>query len=133
MRWKSQEPRTKRLSRLMHNFEKLIFWKKSILLANEIYLMSTNLPHDEKFGLISQMKRCAISIPSNIAEGSGINSNKEFDHILAIALGSAYELQSQLILTKELNLISNDIVETLLSDLIEIQKMIYGFKTTLKV
>lgn len=117
----------------MHNFEKLIFWKKSILLAKEIYLMSTNLPHDEKFGLISQMKRCAISIPSNIAEGSDRNTNKEFDHFLAIALGSAYELQTQLILNKELNLISNDIVETLLSNLIEIQKMIYGFKSTLKV
>lgn len=117
----------------MHNFEKLIFWKKSMMLAKEIYLMSTNLPTDEKFGLVSQMKRSAVSIPSNIAEGSGRNSNREFSHFLAIALGSAYELQTQLILTKELNLITDNVVETLISDLIEIQKMIYGFKNTLKI
>lgn len=104
-----------------------------MMLAKEIYLMSTNLPTDEKFGLVSQMKRSAVSIPSNIAEGSGRNSNREFSHFLAIALGSAYELQTQLILTKELNLITDNVVETLISDLIEIQKMIYGFKNTLKI
>lgn len=116
----------------MHNFEKLIFWQKAILLAKEIYLVCQNISADEKFGLISQMKRSAVSIPSNIAEGSGRNSNKEFNHFLAVSLGSAFELQTQVILAKELNLLNQDIVEKIISNLIEIQKMIYAFKNNLK-
>ena len=116
----------------MHNFEKLIFWQKSIELAKQIYFCCQNISSDEKFGLISQMKRSAVSIPSNIAEGSGRNNNKEFNHFLAIALGSAFELQTQLILSKELNLLSEDSVQKIISDLIEIQKMIYSFKHNLK-
>ena len=77
------------------------------------------------------MKRCSVSIPSNIAEGSGRNSNKEFNHFLAIALGSAFELQTQLILLKELHLLNEDKVDKLMLDLMEIQKMIYSFKNTL--
>ena len=77
------------------------------------------------------MKRSAISIPSNIAEGSGRNSNKEFNHFLAVALGSAFELQTQLILTKELELLDKELCNDLLSELIEIQKMIYSFKNKL--
>lgn len=116
----------------MHNFEKLLFWQKSMVLAKDIYLVCQNIISDEKFGLVSQMKRSAISIPSNIAEGSGRNSNKEFNHSLAVALGSAFELQTQLILSKELNLLNPDNVDKLLSDLIEIQKMIYTFKNNLQ-
>jgi four helix bundle protein len=116
----------------MHNFEKLIFWQKSIVLAKNIYLICQNISADEKFGLISQMKRSVVSIPSNIAEGSGRNNNKEFNHFLAIALGSAFELQTQLILSRELNLLDADSVQKILSDLIEIQKMIYSFKQNLK-
>ena len=116
----------------MHNFEKLIFWQKSIFLAKNIYLICQNISADEKFGLISQMKRSVVSIPSNIAEGSGRNNNKEFNHFLAIALGSAFELQTQLILSRELNLLDADSVQKILSDLIEIQKMIYSFKQNLK-
>ncbi len=116
----------------MHNFEKLLFWQKSIVLAKDIYLICQNISSDEKFGLISQMKRSVVSIPSNIAEGSGRNNNKEFNHFLAIALGSAFELETQLILSKELNLLSEDSVQKIISDLIEIQKMIYSFKQNLK-
>ena len=116
----------------MHNFEKLLFWQKSIVLAKDIYVLCQNISSDEKFGLISQMKRSVVSIPSNIAEGSGRNNNKEFNHFLAIALGSAFELQTQLILSKELNLLSEDSVQKIISDLIEIQKMIYSFKQNLK-
>lgn len=116
----------------MHNFEKLIFWQKSIVLAKNIYLICQNISADEKFGLISQMKKSVVSIPSNIAEGSGRNNNKEFNHFLAIALGSAFELQTQLILSRELNLLDADSVQKILSDLIEIQKMIYSFKQNLK-
>ncbi|WP_312324110.1 four helix bundle protein [Soonwooa sp.] len=117
----------------MHNFENLLFWQKSIQLAKQIYLVCQDISNDEKFGLISQMKRAAISIPSNIAEGSGRNSNKEFNHFLGISLGSAFELQTQLILTKELNLLSPEKIESLLKEISEIQKMIYSFKNKLTI
>ncbi|AJW62124.1 four helix bundle protein [Elizabethkingia sp. HX WHF] len=116
----------------MHNFEKLIFWQKSISLAKQVYIVSQMITESEKFGIISQMKRAVISIPSNIAEGAGRNSNKEFNHFLAIALGSAFELQTQLILAKELDLLSEESVLGLLEDVSEVQKMIYSFKNNLK-
>lgn len=116
----------------MHNFEKLIFWQKSISLAKELYILCQDITSEEKWGLISQMKRSVVSIASNIAESSGRNSNKEFNHFLAIALGSAFELQTQLILCKELNLLSELTVNKLLTDLSEIQKMIYSFKNNLQ-
>ncbi len=106
----------------MHNFEKLLFWQKSIVLAKNIYIICQEISSDEKYGLISQIKRCSVSIPSNIAEGSGRNSSKEFNHFLAIALGSAFELQTQLILVKELNLLTEDKVNALLNEVSEIQK-----------
>lgn len=116
----------------MHHFEKLLFWQKSIVLAKNIYIVCKDFSHDEKYGLASQMKRCAVSIPSNIAEGSGRNSNKEFNHFLSIALGSAFELQTQLILILELGLLSEETVTPLLNEVSEIQKMIYSFKNNLK-
>jgi four helix bundle protein len=116
----------------MHNFEKLNFWKKSIELAKKVYLATTEISSDEKYGLISQIKRASVSIPSNIAEGSGRNSNKEFSHFLAISLGSAFELQTQLIFMKELNMLNYEKVDELINDVVEIQKMIYRFKNNLK-
>ena len=116
----------------MHNFEKLNFWKKSIELAKKVYLATTEISSDEKYGLISQIKRASVSIPSNIAEGFGRNSNKEFSHFLAISLGSAFELQTQLILMKELNMLNYEKVDELINDVVEIQKMIYRFKNNLK-
>ncbi len=74
-------------------------------LTKSVYQLVLELPTDEKFGLISQIKRSSISIPSNIAEGAGRNSNKEFKHFLSIANGSVYELQTQLILLIDLNIV----------------------------
>ncbi|WP_061084296.1 four helix bundle protein [Chryseobacterium indologenes] len=116
----------------MHNFENLLFWQKSTALAKNIYIICQEISSDEKYGLISQIKRCTVSIPSNIAEGSGRNSSKEFNHFLAIALGSAFELQTQLILVKELNLLPEEKVNILLKEVSEIQRMIYSFKNKLK-
>lgn len=101
------------------------------MLAKNIYIICKDINTDEKYGLISQMKRSAVSIPSNIAEGSGRNSEKEFNHFLGIALGSAFELQTQLILIKELKLINEDKVDEIFQELKEIQKMIYSFKNNL--
>ncbi|MBB4805232.1 four helix bundle protein [Chryseobacterium defluvii] len=117
----------------MHNFEKLIFWKKSIELAKDMYILCAELPKDEKFGLISQIKRSVISIPSNIAEGAGRNNDGEFYHFLGIANASSFELQTQLILIKELGLVNIEKIDTLISALNEIQRMIYTFKNNLKL
>ena len=89
----------------MHKVEDLKIWNKAIELVKQVYIIVSELPNDEKFDLVSQIKRSAISIPSNIAEGAGRNSKKEFKHFLSIANGYCYELQTQLVLTTELNLV----------------------------
>jgi len=116
----------------MHKVEDLKMWQKSIALAKHVYNIVADLPSDEKYGLSSQIKRCAVSIASNIAEGAGRNSNKEFKHFLSIANGSCYELQTQLILTYELNLIEKHKIDELLPLLTEIQKMNYSFQKSLQ-
>ncbi|RDY61207.1 four helix bundle protein [Flagellimonas nanhaiensis] len=115
----------------MHKVDDLKIWQKSIELTKAIYLLVSELPKDEQYGLISQMKRCSISIPSNIAEGAGRNSQKEFKHFLSIANGSTYELQTQLILSMELNLIKKERVQTLIELCVEIQKMNYSLQKSL--
>ncbi|MAZ29632.1 MAG: four helix bundle protein [Cytophagaceae bacterium] len=116
----------------MHKVENLKIWKKAIGLTKEVYTICKDLPSDEKFGLISQVKRSAVSIPSNIAEGAGRNSNKEFLHFLAIANGSSYELQTQLILLVELDLLKKQNIKEIIEKTIEIQKMNYALQQSLK-
>jgi len=116
----------------MHKVEDLKIWQKSIELAKQVYKIVADLPADEKYGLTSQIKRCAVSIASNIAEGAGRNSNKEFKHFLSMANGSSYELHTQLILTSELNLIEKYKVDELLRLITEIQKMNYSFQKSLQ-
>ena len=116
----------------MHKIEELTIWKKGIELVKVVYELINVLPETEKFGLTSQIKRCAISIPSNIAEGAGRNSEKEFIRFLAIANGSSYELQTQLLLLKELALIDNSRITEVMKKIIEIQKMNYAFQEALR-
>lgn len=116
-----------------HRLEDLKVWRKSMLLVKEIYILTSNLPQEEKFGLFSQMRRCAISIPSNIAEGAGRNNKNEFYQFLGIAFGSTYEMQTQLQLTIDLGFISENESMIIKENLIEIQKMIYSLKTSLKL
>ena len=80
-------------------------WKESMTLAKEVYRLTTNFPKEETFGLASQMRRAAVSIPSNIAEGAARNSTKEFIQSLYIALGSLAELETQLLLARELEFV----------------------------
>lgn len=116
----------------MHNFEKLKIWQKAMDIASDIYKISLLLPEDEKFNLIHQIKKCAVSIPSNIAEGSGRNSNKEFIQFLGVANGSTFELITQLMLAKRLNLISEDIIQPLINQLVEVSNMNFSFQKSLK-
>jgi len=115
----------------MHKIEDLKIWKKAMELAKSVYLLASELPNEEKYGLISQIKRCSNSIPSNIAEGAERNSQKEFKHFLNIANGSTYELHTQLILLVELNLIIKEKVKPVNDVSIEIQKMNYSFQQKL--
>jgi four helix bundle protein len=90
------------------SFEKLIVWQESKTLAKDIYVLTKKFPDDERFGLISQMRRCSISIASNIAEGSGRHSNKDKARFTEIAYGSAMELLNQLIISEELSFIETE-------------------------
>ena len=82
-------------------------WKLGIELVRDIYILTKNFPKNEQFGMVAQMRRCAVSIPSNIAEGAARNSRKEYLQFLYISLGSMSELETQLILSKELNFIDD--------------------------
>lgn len=114
-----------------HRLQDLIIWKKSMELVKDVYLLTQDLPNEEKFGLLTQIRRCAVSIPSNIAEGAGRNNPKEFYQFLGIAQGSCYELETQLILLVDLKFVEEIIISKALNNLTEIQKMIYKFKTNL--
>ena len=116
----------------MHNFEKLKVWQKAMDIAEEVYKLCLLLPDDEKFNLVHQIKKCAVSIPSNIAEGSGRNHNKEFIQFLGIANGSTFELITQLILAKRLKLVSEEIVQPIINQLVEVSNMSFSFQKTLK-
>ncbi len=100
-------------------------------LVSDVYHMCADLPNDEKYGLISQIKRAAVSIPTNIAEGAGRNSNKEFVHFLSIANGSSYELETQLLLLVQLKFFKDKDINNILNQLVEIQKMNYSFQKSL--
>lgn len=115
---------------MAHNFRELKIWKDSMKVVKSVYLLTSQLSNDEKFGLVSQMNRCSVSIPSNIAEGSGRTSNKEFVYFLNVSLSSTFELETQLILSNELfDLPISEIVE----QINELQRMIIGFKKTLEI
>lgn len=115
----------------MNKFKDLTVWQKSMDLAETVYKLTSNFPSEEKFGLQSQIKRCAVSIASNIAEGAGRNSKNEFRHFLSISLGSSYELETQLILASRFNHINKESLEVVLDKLIEVQKMIIGLSKSL--
>ncbi|MDW3212100.1 MAG: four helix bundle protein [Reichenbachiella sp.] len=116
----------------MNRYQDLQVWKKSMDLVEEVYALVKNFPDDEKFGLISQIRRCAVSIPSNIAEGSGRNSKKEFAQFLSIAAGSLFELNTQIQISQRVGYIEIEKQEELASNIDEIHRMLFGLITSLK-
>ena len=110
------------------SFEKLIVWEKSKLLAIEVYNFTKTFPIEERFGLTSQMRRCSISVSSNIAEGSGRNSNKDKVRFTEIAFSSLMELLNQLIITKDLHLINDDTYSELRLKTEEIGRMLNALR-----
>lgn len=117
---------------MTHRFKDLEIWRQSRLLCTEIYLISAAFPEDEKFGLTNQLCRASVSIPSNIAEGSSRSSNKEFNRFLDFSLGSAYEVETQLLISSDLKFITTDQVQQILPKLNNIIKMILSFKKAIK-
>jgi four helix bundle protein len=115
----------------MHNFKKLDIWSKSVAFVSDIYRLVSTFPQKERFGLVSQMQRAAISIPANIAEGSAKSGNKDFARFLEISLGSTFELETELIVSLYLSYIDKDKYNYLEEKLSELQKMIIGFKEKL--
>lgn len=116
----------------MHNVEDLKIWKKSMDIVVAIYKITEHFPIEEKYGLISQIRRCAVSIPSNIAEGAGRSTKGEFKNFLSIANGSAYELFTQLILSQKLEFLPKDSANTIIEKVVEIQKMNYALIRSLE-
>ncbi|MGB5964018.1 MAG: four helix bundle protein [Sulfurimonadaceae bacterium] len=104
--------------------KKLDVWQNSMHCVTNIYALTKQFPADERFGLTDQIRRAAVSIPSNIAEGSARHSNKEFTQFLYIALGSASEVETQLLIAKNLNYV--DSIDALYNDLQSIKRMLLG-------
>jgi four helix bundle protein len=110
----------------MHNFRNLQIWKEAMNLAQEVYQITENLPKKETYGIISQMTRAAVSVPSNIAEGSG-RSDRDFSHFLSIAIGSLFELNTQIMLSERIGYITGKQSSSLQTKAEKLQMMISGF------
>ena len=116
----------------MRDFHKLGIWQRSHQLTLDVYKVSKSFPKDELFGLTSQIRRAASSIPTNIAEGCGRASNKDYAHFLQIAIGSASEVEYELLLAHDLEYINDESFIKLTSETIAIPKMIIKYQSELK-
>lgn len=114
------------------DFQELLIWDRSHKLALQVYGVTDKFPTREQFGLANQLRRAAVSIPSNIAEGFERNSTKDFAHFLVIARGSIAEVKAQLLLAKDLGYITPDVCTVLLGEATEIHRMLNKFKTTME-
>lgn len=110
----------------MHNFKELRVWKEAIELAKLVYKTSAQFPVEEKYGLKSQVNRAAVSVPSNIAEGAGRGSDKEFAQFLKVALGSAHEVETQMILAEAFGFVNESDNQKLMQQIADVQKMLNG-------
>lgn len=116
----------------MAHFKELIVWQKSIDLVTKIYKVTEKFPSSEIYGLTSQLKRASISIPSNIAEGNTRRSKADYVQFLRIARGSCSEVETQIIISKNLGFIDEIKFDELSSSIIEISKMLNGLINSLK-
>ncbi len=114
------------------SFHELKVWQLGMEVAEHVYRLTANFPKSETYGLSSQMRRSAVSIPSNIAEGQGRDSTKEFLHFLAIAFGSICELETQLLLANRFNYLSNEDLQAVMVTLTATSKTTRGLQKSLK-
>lgn len=116
----------------MQKYTELIVWQKAVEITCQLYAVTGQFPSEEKFGLTSQMRRAAVSIPSNIAEGYARKNKKENAHFVSIAYGSATELETQLIIAKRLNFLQEDTFASIHPLLEEVLKLLYRYREYLQ-
>ncbi|TXD49791.1 four helix bundle protein [Polaribacter sp. IC073] len=116
--------------RKRHNYKNLKIWQIGIEIVDDVYTIIEGFPKGERFGLISQISRCSVSIPSNVAEGSS-RTDKSFSHFLDISLGSSFELETQLIIAYKRNYINKEQLTKIEVKIQEFQKMTMGFQNKL--
>jgi len=114
-----------------HNFRNIIAWQKGRRLVVDIYTLTAKFPQSEMYSLTSQLRRAVVSITSNIAEGSGRGTDADFSRFLDIAMGSAKEVESQLINAQDLGFVLESDVVNINNDLIDVQNLIFGFQKSL--
>ena len=115
----------------MHNYRELKIWQRSMDFVVKIYELTAGFPKEEKYGLTSQLRSCAVSVPSNISEGAGRATNKQFRYFLEISMGSCNEAQTQIELGFRFGYISKEIYEKLVDEALQIYKMILAFYNSL--
>ncbi|MBC8172634.1 MAG: four helix bundle protein [Chitinophagales bacterium] len=114
----------------MHNYKKLQIWSDAMDIAVAVYALTNKFPKEETYEITQQLRRSAISVPSNIAEGSGRNTKGEFNQFLGYSVGSSYEVETQLIVSESLNYCSKEEVDPIIEKININQKMIYNLKET---
>ena len=110
----------------MRDYRRLTVWEKAHALALDVYAVTKTFPDTERFGLSAQMRRCAVSVPSNIAEGCGRGTDADFARFVRIAAGSANELEYQCLLSRDLHYLSQDQANTLMLACSEVRRMLSG-------
>jgi four helix bundle protein len=116
----------------MHNYRELKIWQRSMDFVVRIYEVSADFPKEERYGLTSQLRSCAVSIPSNISEGAGRSTNKQFKRFLEFSMGSANEAQTQIELASRVKYLQKEIADSLVDEALQIYKMILSFYNSLK-
>ena len=111
----------------MHNFRELKIWQRSMDLVVKVYKKTKTFPKEETFGITFQIRKSAVSVPSNIAEGAGRDSNQQFKHFLAISMGSDNELQTQIELSRRIGYITDEDAFDIIEEASQIYKMILGY------
>ena len=119
------------MNRKIKSYKDLIVWQRSIDFVTEIYELTKMLPTEEKFGLVSQMRRSGVSVPSNLAEGHARIGKNEFKHFVSISLGSLAELETHILICQNLNYFTKIISDDLLENTNEINKMLHGLYKSL--
>ena len=115
----------------MHNFRELKIWQRSMELGEKVYKIASAFPGEEKYGLVQQIKKCVVSIPSNISEGAGRSSNKQFRYFLEISMGSSNEMMTQMDLSRRLGFVETKVSERIIYEILQVYKMILAFYNSL--
>jgi len=116
----------------MHNYRELKIWQRSMDFVVKVYEISANFPKEERYGLTSQLRSCAVSVPSNISEGAGRGTNKQFKRFLEFSMGSINEAQTQIELAHRIKYIQQEVYNILIDEALQIYKMILSFYNSLK-